>query len=625
MTQHKPWDRIKVTRIFLLLLLDILLINLSSFLALFTRMELDLTALLESGFLDSIYRYALMDTVCTILIFWFFRLYNSLWAYAGTNELTRIAAASIVAAAVKYVGMHLLALPTPKSFPVLNCMFLMAFVGCSRLAYRYFRDILHRSRKSGAQKRTMLIGAGDAGAIALLEFQNSQHSSNQVVCIIDDASRKRGQLLRGVPIVGGRESILAAAEKYRIQEIVLAIPSASSRQQRAILSICQKTKCTLRTLPAIYQLANGEVSIQKIRNVEIEDLLGRDSVQVDLAGIGKHVAGKTILVTGGGGSIGSELCRQLATFGPAQLILFDIYENNAYDIQQELRRTYPNLNLTVLIGSVRDRERLEDLFARYHPDLIYHAAAHKHVPLMEDSPCEAVKNNIFGTLNVAEMADRYRASRFLLISSDKAVNPTNVMGASKRMAEIIIEAMQKQSSTTQFTAVRFGNVLGSNGSVVPLFERQIRAGGPVTLTHPDIIRYFMTIPEAASLVLQAASIARGGELFVLDMGKPVKIRELAERMIQLYSDPLKPPVEIVYTGLRPGEKLYEELLRDEETDTATSKEKIFIAKPEQVAWVDVENMLRTLHECLDNHGDIKACMHKLLPSFKTPEEVNGRV
>lgn len=625
MTQHKPWDRIKVTRIFLLLLLDILLINLSSFLALFTRMELDLTALLESGFLDSIYRYALMDTVCTILIFWFFRLYNSLWAYAGTNELTRIAAASIVAAAVKYVGMHLLALPTPKSFPVLNCMFLMAFVGCSRLAYRYFRDILHRSRKSGAQKRTMLIGAGDAGAIALLEFQNSQHSSNQVVCIIDDASRKRGQLLRGVPIVGGRESILAAAEKYRIQEIVLAIPSASSRQQRAILSICQKTKCTLRTLPAIYQLANGEVSIQKIRNVEIEDLLGRDSVQVDLAGIGKHVAGKTILVTGGGGSIGSELCRQLATFGPAQLILFDIYENNAYDIQQELRRTYPNLNLTVLIGSVRDRERLEDLFARYHPDLIYHAAAHKHVPLMEDSPCEAVKNNIFGTLNVAEMADRYRASRFLLISSDKAVNPTNVMGASKRMAEIIIEAMQKQSSTTQFTAVRFGNVLGSNGSVVPLFERQIRAGGPVTLTHPDIIRYFMTIPEAASLVLQAASIARGGELFVLDMGKPVKIRELAERMIQLYSDPLKPPVEIVYTGLRPGEKLYEELLRDEETDTATSKEKIFIAKPEQVAWADVENMLRTLHECLDNHGDIKACMHKLLPSFKTPEEINGRV
>ena len=617
MTQHKPWDRIKVTRIFLLLLLDILLINLSSFLALFTRMELDLTALLESGFLDSIYRYALMDTVCTILIFWFFRLYNSLWAYAGTNELTRIAAASIVAAAVKYVGMHLLALPTPKSFPVLNCMFLMAFVGCSRLAYRYFRDILHRSRKSGAQKRTMLIGAGDAGAIALLEFQNSQHSSNQVVCIIDDASRKRGQLLRGVPIVGGRESILAAAEKYRIQEIVLAIPSASSRQQRAILSICQKTKCTLRTLPAIYQLANGEVSIQKIRNVEIEDLLGRDSVQVDLAGIGKHVAGKTILVTGGGGSIGSELCRQLATFGPAQLILFDIYENNAYDIQQELRRTYPNLNLTVLIGSVRDRERLEDLFARYHPDLIYHAAAHKHVPLMEDSPCEAVKNNIFGTLNVAEIADRYRASRFLLISSDKAVNPTNVMGATKRVCEMIIQMMDGRSKT-EYVAVRFGNVLGSNGSVIPLFKKQIAAGGPVTVTDPQIIRYFMTIPEAVSLVLQAGVYAKGGEIFFLDMGDPVRIDDLARNMIRLSGFEPDVDIPIVYTGLRPGEKLFEELLLSGEGMRKTQNDLIYIGKDQPFDGEKLEAQLQSLYQAAVQGRDVRDLLAQIVPEYRVP-------
>jgi FlaA1/EpsC-like NDP-sugar epimerase len=617
MTQHKPWDRIKVTRIFLLLLLDILLINLSSFLALFTRMELDLTALLESGFLDSIYRYALMDTVCTILIFWFFRLYNSLWAYAGTNELTRIAAASIVAAAVKYVGMHLLALPTPKSFPVLNCMFLMAFVGCSRLAYRYFRDILHRSRKSGAQKRTMLIGAGDAGAIALLEFQNSQHSSNQVVCIIDDASRKRGQLLRGVPIVGGRESILAAAEKYRIQEIVLAIPSASSRQQRAILSICQKTKCTLRTLPAIYQLANGEVSIQKIRNVEIEDLLGRDSVQVDLAGIGKHVAGKTILVTGGGGSIGSELCRQLATFGPAQLILFDIYENNAYDIQQELRRTYPNLNLTVLIGSVRDRERLEDLFARYHPDLIYHAAD-RLVAGDEEEPAGSIPvchfRYIQGAKNVVfdGLAGAVLHKRDVLVGS-----ATNVMGATKRVCEMIIQMMDGRSKT-EYVAVRFGNVLGSNGSVIPLFKKQIAAGGPVTVTDPQIIRYFMTIPEAVSLVLQAGVYAKGGEIFILDMGDPVRIDDLARNMIRLSGFEPDVDIPIVYTGLRPGEKLFEELLLSGEGMRKTQNDLIYIGKDQPFDGEKLEAQLQSLYQAAVQGRDVRDLLAQIVPEYRVP-------
>ncbi len=617
MTQNKPWDRTKVTRILLLLLVDVLLINLSSFLALFTRMELDFTALLESGFLDSICRYALIDTVCTIFIFLLFRLYNSLWAYAGTNELTRVAAASIVAAAVKYVSMRLLVMPVPKSFPVLDGMFLMAFVGCSRLAYRYFRDILRHKRRSGAQMRTMLIGAGDAGAMALLEFQNSQHSSNHVVCIIDDDSRKRGQLLRGVPIVGSRESILSAAEKYRIQEIVLAIPSASARQQRAILSICQKTKCTLRTLPAIYQLANGEVSIQRIRNVEIEDLLGRDPVQVDTAGIGKHVAGKTILVTGGGGSIGSELCRQLATFGPARLILFDIYENNAYDIQQELRRIYPNLNLTVLIGSVQDRKRLEDLFSRYRPDLVYHAAAHKHVPLMEDSPCEAVKNNVFGTLNVAEMADRYGASRFLLISSDKAVNPTNVMGATKRVCEMIIQ-MLDMGSKTEYVAVRFGNVLGSNGSVIPLFKKQIAAGGPVTVTDPQIIRYFMTIPEAVSLVLQAGVYAKGGEIFILDMGDPIRIDDLARNMIRLSGFEPDVDIPIVYTGLRPGEKLFEELLLSGEGMRKTQNDLIYIGKDQPFDGEVLQAQLQSLYQAATQGRDIRGLLAQIVPEYRLP-------
>lgn len=617
MKKYKKWDHTKVVRVFLLLFLDIILVNLSSFLALFTRMELDITALQRAGFLLSVRRYALIDTVCTILIFWLFRLYNSLWAYAGTNELTRIAVASIISASIKYLGMYCLSLPIPKSFPVLDCLFLMAFVGGSRLAYRYFRDALQRRRKTGAQKRTMLIGAGDAGAIALLEFQNSRHSSNQVVCIIDDASSKKGQLLRGIPIVGGRESILSAVEKYRIQEIVLAIPSASAKQQRAILSICQNTKCTLRTLPAIYQLANGEINIQKIRNVEIEDLLDRDPVQVDLTGIGKYVGGKTVLVTGGGGSIGSELSRQLAAFHPAHLVLFDIYENNAYDIQQELRRNYSNLRLTVLIGSIRDRDRLEDLFSQYRPDLVYHAAAHKHVPLMEDSPYEAVKNNVFGTLNVAEMADRYGASRFLLISTDKAVNPTNVMGATKRICEMIIQMFGRHSKT-EYVAVRFGNVLGSNGSVIPLFKKQIAAGGPVTVTDPQIIRYFMTIPEAVSLVLQAGIYAKGGEIFILDMGDPVRIDDLARSMIRLSGFEPDVDIPIVYTGLRPGEKLFEELLLSDEEVRKTKNDLIYIGKDQPFDDKVLQDQLRELCHAVDNREDIRELLAKIVPEYRVP-------
>lgn len=617
MKQLKQLNQTKAVRILLLLLLDAVMINLASFLALFVRMELNMTAVRESGFLTSVFRYAPLDTICTVAVFWLFRLYNSLWAYAGTVELTRVAAASMAATCLKYVGMELLSVPALKSFPVLCCLFLMALVGVSRLAYRYVRDITQRRSKRGAQKRTMLIGAGDAGATALREFQNSQHSSNQVLCIIDDAAHKRGQLLRGVPIVGGREDILTAAEKYRIQEIILAIPSASARQQKEILAICQKTKCTLRTLPALYQLANGEVSIQKIRNVEIEDLLGRDPVEVDLHGIGRHVGGKVVLVTGGGGSIGSELCRQLASFRPAQLIIFDIYENNAYDIQQELLRVYPELHLTVLIGSVQDKARLDEVFSRYRPDLVYHAAAHKHVPLMEDSPSEAVKNNVFGTLNVARAADRYAASRFLLISTDKAVNPTNVMGATKRICEMIVQMMDRQSRT-EYVAVRFGNVLGSNGSVIPLFRKQIAAGGPVTVTDPQVIRYFMTIPEAVSLVLQAGIYAKGGEIFILDMGDPVRIDDLARNMIRLSGFEPDVDIPIVYTGLRPGEKLFEELLLSGEGMRKTENNLIYIEKDQAFDDAALLEKLKRLYAAARSRQDVHGFLAEIVPEYRVP-------
>ena len=615
------------SKVIFIMMLDVLATVVSFFLGLWFRYDFSFAEIRPvhlEGFLSAIGLWC----VITLLVFWIFRLYNSIWAFVSTPEVFRITGAYVVLGVIGVLVFHFDGNLMPRSSMVVGFLFSFVSTVAIRFSYRLLRTaqrrISHITHANGV-KNVMLIGAGDAGRALAVEFTNSDHIQDHLSCVIDDNPVKWNKQLCGVPIVGGRQDIATAVKKYKISKIIFAIPNCTAKSRKEILDICATTGCEVQMLPGIFQMVNGEVSVSKLRKVDPQDLLGREPIKVNLDEIVGYISGKVVLVTGGGGSIGSELCRQIAHAKPKQLIILDIYENNAYDIQMELRRTHPELNLEVIIGSVRDAVRLNHVMETYRPELVFHAAAHKHVPLMEDSPEQAVRNNVFGTYNVAKCAKEHGAKRFVMISTDKAVNPTNVMGASKRMAEIIIEAMQKQSSTTQFTAVRFGNVLGSNGSVVPLFERQIRAGGPVTLTHPDIIRYFMTIPEAASLVLQAASIARGGELFVLDMGKPVKIRELAERMIQLYSDPLKPPVEIVYTGLRPGEKLYEELLRDEETDTATSKEKIFIAKPEQVEWADVENMLRTLHECLDNHGDIKACMHKLLPSFKTPEEVNGRV
>ncbi len=606
-------ENVRLKRVVFLVLTDIVLINLAGFVALWTRFEFSLSTLLESGFLSSWGVLTGANTVLTLVVFKYLHLYSSLWEYAGVDELLRILIGAVGSTLVEVVGCFLLGKGLPRSFILLYPIFLSGFIGGVRLFYRWFRKIRHRSHNSRA--RTLLIGAGEAGNIALREFQESEHSKNEVVCIIDDAQTKRGRVLRGVPIVGGRYAIPSAVEKYGIEEIILAIPTASAKERREIMTICQSTKCAVKTLPAIFQLANGEVSIQKIRNIQIEDLLGRDPVQVDLSGIAGHISGKTVLVTGGGGSIGSELCRQIAAYRPRRLIIFDIYENNAYDIQQELRRSHPELDLVVLIGSVRDRRRVEDVFKTYRPQLIYHAAAHKHVPLMEDSPCEAVKNNVFGTKNVAELADQYHAERFLLISSDKAVNPTNVMGATKRICEMVIQMIDRRSQT-EYVSVRFGNVLGSNGSVIPLFKKQIAAGGPVTVTDPRIIRFFMTIPEAVSLVLQAGVYAKGGEIFILDMGDPVKIDDLARNLIRLSGLEPGVDIQIQYTGLRPGEKLYEELLLSGEGNRKTENDLIYIGNDQPF---DDERLIAALKELEEDalQGDhaIRRIIEKIVPEY----------
>jgi len=462
----------------------------------------------------------------------------------------------------------------------------------------------------------MVIGGGSAGAAIIRETRISGKATNHVVCIVDDDPLKKGSSIYGVKIIGNRNDIVELAEKLEIEEIIIAMPGADAKNRHQIIEICQKTKCNLRTLPAIYQLVNGEVSIQKIRQVEVEDLLGRDCVNVDLHDISAYVTGKTVLVTGGGGSIGSELCRQIADNRPKCLIVYDIYENNAYSIQQELTYLHPKLDLKVLIGSVRDEKRIDAVFEKYRPEIVFHAAAHKHVPLMEDSPNEAIKNNVFGTYNTALAADKYDAETFILISTDKAVNPTNVMGASKRICEMVVQYFAS-SSKTKFAAVRFGNVLGSNGSVIPLFKKQIERGGPVTVTHPDITRFFMTIPEAAQLVLQAGSYAEGGEIFVLDMGQPVKIYDLAKKLISLSGFKPDVDIKIEFSGLRPGEKLYEELLMNEEGLMTTGHNKIFVGKPIEITMEELDEILNKLRSVISKTPeDIRKVISEVVPTYK---------
>lgn len=614
----RPFNAQKALRVACLVLADLILINLSAFLALYIRFEFDFRQLYATTFLRDMLIYAGINSACTILIFHILKLYNSLWEFASVSELVRTALGCFFSAVFYMVGMFMLHLTVPRSFPAIYMLILCLLCGALRLSYRCVRRTRAGLRSEG-EKRTMLIGGGQAGAIALREFQTSPRSENKVVCIIDDAPNKVGSYLGGVKIVGGRSAIARMAEKYDIDEIILAIPSASRQEKLQILNYCHNTSCTLRTLPGICQLANGEVRIEQIREVDIEDLLGRETVKIDLDEVAAYITGKTVLVTGGGGSIGSELCRQAAAQRPKRLIIFDIYENNAYDIQMELRRTHPELDLVVLIGSVRDRARVMQVFDRYRPDLVCHAAAHKHVPLMETSPFEAIKNNVFGTYNVAQAADHFGTQRFILISTDKAVNPTNVMGASKRLCEMIVQMMNDRSAT-EYVAVRFGNVLGSAGSVIPLFRKQIRSGGPVTVTDKRVIRYFMTIPEAVQLIFQAGAYARGGEIFVLDMGEPVRIDDLARNMIRLSGFEPDVDIPVVYTGLRPGEKLYEELLLSGEGMQKTKNDLIYIGHEiafDPAAFEENLMLLRAIPE--SDERALRAKLRELVPTFHAPD------
>lgn len=588
----------------ILMAADILGIYIASFAGLFIRFDMTLSKI-PPEYNEAAKNYLPYYIIVTLLVFFLSRMYSTMWSVAGAWEVIRIVGACSLASLIQIAGMVLLENRVPRSYFVLCFAVLCVEELIIRFSHRALLSLsrTRRNRKTAQEnKRVMIVGAGTSGAVILREMNTSRYIHGRVVCFADDDKNKVGKLLNGVPIAGSREDIPELVKEYQVDEIYIAIPSASAKDRKNIIEICRKTGCNIKTLPGIYQLINGEVNISKLRNVEIEDLLGREPIRVNLDEIMGYVTGKVVLVTGGGGSIGSELCRQIASHNPKQLIIFDIYENTTYSIQLELKEKYPELDLVVLIGSVRNTHRIESIFEQYHPDIVYHAAAHKHVPLMEDSPNEAIKNNVFGTYKTARAADKYGAKRFVLISTDKAVNPTNIMGASKRMCEMVIQMMNARSKT-DFVAVRFGNVLGSNGSVIPLFKRQIEQGGPVTVTHPDIIRYFMTIPEAVSLVLQAGAYAKGGEIFVLDMGEPVKILDLAKNLIQLSGYTPDVDIPIVFTGLRPGEKLYEELLMNEEGMQDTPNKLIHIGKPIDFDMEAFEGQLQHLYEVAYQDGD----------------------
>ncbi len=576
----RKFSKIPLNRIIALVLMDIMCIVVTSFGALYIRYEFSFHSI-DPVFLQSYENIMVPNVLMTLSFFVIWKLYKSVWRYASANELINIIMASVCASLAQFIFCTATGNRMPRSYYVLYCFMLTTATCCIRFGYRILR-IINNKRASMVERKqkvsTMIIGAGAACNMILKELENSQYLNLCARCIIDDQPGCHGKLMRGVPIVGGRDCILDAVAQYGIDEIIFAIPSANTQTKKEILDICKESGCKLRTVPGTYQLINGDVSVSALKEVEIEDLLGREPIEINSEEVLEYVNGRVVLVTGGGGSIGGELCRQIASHNPRQLVILDIYENNAYDIQQELTRRYPELNLVVLIGSVRNTNRVNSIFETYRPEIVYHAAAHKHVPLMEDSPNEAIKNNVMGTQRIATAADRYGVDKFVLISTDKAVNPTNVMGASKRICEMIIQ-MMNQRSRTNFVAVRFGNVLGSNGSVIPLFKQQIAEGGPVTVTDPEIIRYFMTIPEAVSLVLQAGAYARGGEIFVLDMGEPVKILDLAVNLIKLSGYRPGEDIEIKFTGLRPGEKMYEELLTTQEHLEKTANRMIFIEKP----------------------------------------------
>ena len=611
----KLWIR----RVFLICY-DIIAVFLAMFLALLARFDFDFAAI-PLHFIENAWKSMPAAVITTLLIFGIFRLYSSLWSYAGAMEMMYVVSACIVETVVNMILILLshpeTGYPVPRSYYAFFGIFLFGLVFLCRYSYRAARSVRNMVRDADYTRNVLIIGAGESGNALIKEIKNSRYLKKRVVGVIDDNKGKLGGYIHGVKIVGTREDIIEKSEELHVHEIIVAMPSASPKQMKRILDICKQTRCELKRLPGIYQLVNGDVSISNLKEVDVNDLLGREPVNVDLDSIMGYVSGKTVMVTGGGGSIGSELCRQIASHNPKQLV----YENSTYDIQNELKVKFPELKLAVLIASVRNTNRMKSIFETYRPDIIYHAAAHKHVPLMEDSPNEAVKNNVLGTWKLVRAADYYKVKRFVMISTDKAVNPTNVMGATKRICEMIIQTYNKRSKT-EYVAVRFGNVLGSNGSVIPLFKKQIERGGPVTVTHPEIIRYFMTIPEAVSLVLQAGAYAKGGEIFILDMGEPVKILDLAKNLILLSGHKPEEDIQIVFTGLRPGEKLYEEMLMAEEGMQDTANRRIHIGKPIEF---DEEKFLAQLQELSEyvvtEPDDIRAWISRIAPTYHPKEGV----
>ena len=606
----------------LIVIADILAVIIAYGLALLLRFDMRYSKI-PKLYIEGYLYYIVLASVLLVCCYVIAKLYRSVWSYAGINEILKTCVASIVACVLTGVVFSIAIMRMPISFYLIGWILVFGFTASIRMMYRLLRRMrikADNSKGNTERQNIMIIGAGAAGLVLLREYRNSYYLTDKVKIFIDDNAQKWNKYLDGVLIEGGRDKILESVEKYRINKIILAMPSADRKDIRDILEICKETDCQIQTVPGVYQLVNGEVNVSKLRNVEIEDLLGRDPIEVNLDEILGYIKGKTVLVTGGGGCIGSEICTQLAEHEVGHLIIFDIYENNAYDIQQKLRWNHPELNLTVLIGSVRNTHRINGVMKKYKPDVVFHAAAHKHVPLMEDSPNEAIKNNVFGTYKTASAAGRNHVKKFVLISTDKAVNPTNIMGASKRMCEMIVQTLN-HFYETDFVAVRFGNVLGSNGSVIPLFKKQIAAGGPVTVTHPDIIRYFMTIPEAVSLVLQAGAYAKGGEIFVLDMGEPVKIADLAKNLIRLSGYKLGEDIEIEYTGLRPGEKLYEELLMDEEGLQDTENNMIHIGKPIDMDEEKFMHQLIKLRDAANDDSDaIRAMVKEIVPTYQMPKE-----
>lgn len=601
-----------VKRKSILILSDIFFVNLSVVLSLLLILPVEQ---FKTQFLNYL-PIAIFTIAIRIIIYYLSGLYSSLWRYASIDELLNVVMAVTLGSIGSYFFARLGSYHSLIQIHTIIWMLNIFFIGGSRFAYRILRRLKFKVYKYASQRKNVLVyGAGDAGSIVIKELETHRELDTNIVAMIDDDPAKFRRRINGVPVVGGKDKLMEAVKKYDVEEIIIALPSANRKRIKEIIELCNQTGCKLKTLPGVYELIDGKVDIKNIRDVEIEDLLGRDPITLNNKEINDYIKGKVVLVTGGGGSIGSELCRQIATFGPQKLIIFDIYENNAYDLQLELKKKYPNLDLSVLIGSVRDKARVNNIFEIYKPHVVFHAAAHKHVPLMEDSPAEAIKNNVFGTINVAEAANQYKSNKFVLISTDKAVNPTNIMGTTKRIAEITIQIMNKQSDT-EYVAVRFGNVLGSNGSVIPVFRKQIAAGGPVTVTHPDIIRYFMTIPEASQLVLQAGGMARGGEIFILDMGDPVKIVDLARDLIRLSGFIPDEDIKIEFTGLRPGEKLYEELLTAEEGLVATKHAKILISQPISHNAIEFMKELEKLKGVLSKSGEeIAQVMKEIVPSF----------